>query len=99
MISIRTTSISGDCEQRVDSGPAVFGVQHLDLVPLQDAGEREDVAHVVVHDQHLAAGQLVVQLAELLQLEPLVFGQGAFRNVQDAGELRRAGGRSSAPCG
>ena len=39
------------------SFPAL-GVEHFHVVALQNARQREDVADVVVDDQHLGAGEL-----------------------------------------
>src|SRR4051794_19501560 len=39
--------------ERVDPLATVLGVEHLDAVLLQHTREREDVAHVVVHDKDL----------------------------------------------
>ena len=49
-------------------GAAVFGVDHLQIVLLQDAGQGEDVADVVVHDQHLLAGQGGIAAAEVSRI-------------------------------
>ena len=54
-----------------DAFPAALGVDHLHLAPLEERGQREDVADVVVHDQHRAAGQRRVGAVELLQHPPL----------------------------
>ena len=41
-----------------DAVPAPLGMQHLDVVGLQHAGQRVDVADVVIDDQHLGARQV-----------------------------------------
>ena len=41
-----------------DAVPAPLGMQHLDVVGLQHAGQRIDVADVVIDDQHLGARQV-----------------------------------------
>ena len=52
-----TMSTSGDaCSRLIASRPG-FGRDGHHVVPLQHAGQREDVADVVVDDQHLLAGQ------------------------------------------
>ena len=43
--------------QQLDAGAAVFGVHHFQIVIFQQAGERENIAHVVVHHQHRFADQ------------------------------------------
>ena len=56
--SISTTSTSGcSVSSRIPLG-AVVGVEHGEPVQLQRAGQREDVAHVVVDDEHGGAGEL-----------------------------------------
>ncbi len=90
--------MSGVLQQRVDAGAPVFGVQHLNLMALQDAGQGEDVAHVVVHDEHAATRQFVIHLPEPLQFEPLVLRQRGFGHVQDAGDFgQQAVGRMHLP--
>ena len=75
--------MSGVLLQQLDAVPAVLGVDHLHLVPLQHAGEREDVAHVVVHDQHLPAGERGIGPVELLQHLPLASGRLRLDPVQE----------------
>ena len=52
--------------QHLDSGFAAFGVEHRQLVPLQTAGQRENVSHIVVDDQNLAACQQRVLVPSFL---------------------------------
>ena len=47
--------MSGRCASRRDAVAAVVGVEHLHAVQLERAGQREDVADVVVDDQHRRA--------------------------------------------
>ena len=48
----------GVCSRMRDAVPAALGVEHLDVVALEHAGQRVDVADVVVDDEHLGAGEL-----------------------------------------
>ena len=48
---------------RPDAVAAVLGEQHLHPAALEDARQREDVAHVVVDDQHLLAVEHLVRRA------------------------------------
>jgi hypothetical protein len=43
--------------EHLDALAAVLGVDDADAVALQRAGQREDVADVVVDDEHLAPGE------------------------------------------
>ena len=82
MISISTRSISGVLLQQLDSGAAVFGVHHIQIVILQQAGEREDVANVVVHHQNLFADKRDIGLAQLFQNPALVRREIGFGAMQ-----------------
>ena len=53
MMSIKTSMPGYSASVRWPGG--VLGVYHLHARALQDAGEGEDVAHVVIDDQHLPA--------------------------------------------
>ena len=59
--------MSGVLLQQLDSGAAIFRVNHVQIVILQQAGQSEDVAHIVVHDQNLLAGKRGIGLAQLVQ--------------------------------
>ena len=69
MMSIRATSTAGRLLEDEDAVAAALGVEHLDVVALEHAGQRVDVADVVVDDQDLGAGELG-QLARLGQRRP-----------------------------
>ena len=43
--------------QQIDAPLAIFSVNDSHVVGLEGAGQREDVAHVVIDDQHFASGQ------------------------------------------
>ena len=62
---------------------AVLGVDDLHAVRLEHAGEREDVAHVVVDHQHLLAGEHRVGVVQLLEHLPLLAGQLGLDAVQE----------------
>ncbi len=57
MMSISTMSICGSAATMADGLAAVVGPDDVHAVLFQHGGQREDVAHVVVDDQHLLAGQ------------------------------------------
>ena len=61
MMSISTMSMSGSRLQHVDRVAAVVGRDDHHVVLLEHRGQREDVADVVVDDQHLLAGQQLVR--------------------------------------
>ena len=62
--SISTASIVRRPLERGQRGVAVVGVADLHAVQLQRAGQREDVADVVVDDQHPPARQRLVGVAD-----------------------------------
>ena len=66
-----------------DAVPAALGVDHLHLAPLQEGGQREDVADVVVDDQHRAAGERRIGPVELLEHPPLALGQPGRDPVEE----------------
>ena len=84
MMSISTTRDVVVLLQHLDALPAVLGVQHGQPVLLQHAGEREDVADVVVDDQHLLAA------------EPDARGAGVGRRRTGPPPTRRPAGRCAA---
>ena len=43
--------------ERLEPGLAVFGEEHLHLLSLENAAEREDVAGIVVDDEHRPVDQ------------------------------------------
>ena len=103
MMSTSTDIDVGHASQQLDAGAAAFGVVQLDAVLLERAGQREDVADVVVDDDHLAAGQHRVARAELLQ-RGLALASGRSSDRRDAAssatlvdELWRSSGRSARP--
>ena len=64
-------------------------------MPFQQAGEREDVADVVVHDQHLFAGQGPVRDPQVLQQLLPHLRQLGHRTVQgQRGLVEQAFGRA-----
>ena len=87
MMSISTMSMSGSVCRMLDGVAPGLGRDDHHVAPLQDAGQREDVADVVVDDQHLLAGEHLVGLVELLEHPPLGLGQLVDRRVQEEGGL------------
>ena len=51
----------------LDGAPAVGRADHVHLVVLEQGGEREDVARVVVDHEHLAAAQDFLRAVEPLE--------------------------------
>ena len=82
-MSIRATSIPGMFFKHFDPVPAVFRVEHLHVIPFQQTGQREDIPHIVVDDQHFLAGQNGVLLAELFEHLPLRFRQILFDTMEE----------------
>ena len=67
MMSISTIATSGvDSRVAIASRPGPSG-QNRHSAPFQHAAEREDVAHVVIHDQHLLSHQSVVGTMQPVQ--------------------------------
>ena len=66
-----------------DAVPAAFGVDHLHFAALEERGQREDVADVVVHHQRGAAGQGRIGAVQLLQHPPLRLGQSGRNPVEE----------------
>ena len=99
MMSISTTSTSGVLLQHLDAVAAVLGEEHLHLVALEHAGQREDVAHVVVDDQHLLAGEHRVGLVRSASASAAcVSGRFASHAVQEErGLVEQPLGRLDAP--
>ena len=60
MMSISTTLRSGVFSHDVDGLPAVGRADDIHLVVFEQGGQREDIADIVVDDQHLAAAQDLV---------------------------------------
>ena len=70
--------------------------EHLHLLALQQRGQREDVAQVVVDDQHLAPGQAAVGRVDLFEHAALQFRQRGRASGAGTAPSRRAGARASA---
>ena len=68
--------------QKLDAGAAVLRVDGLQVTVFQDAGQCEDVAQIVVDNQHLAAGQHGIGFADLIQRLLLFDTQDAQRPMQ-----------------
>ena len=80
----------------LDAGSSVLGVDDLQVVLFQHAGQRENIPQIVVHHQHLASGQHVVALRtsparSACALVKLVLGamQQQHRFLQQPFERRR----------
>ena len=67
MMSISTIATSGVDSSMVDGLAAGAGGKHVHSAALENAAEGEDVAHVVVDDQHLLAHQLLVGAMQPIQ--------------------------------
>src|SRR5436309_1309696 len=67
--------------------PAVLGAEDDHLPALQDAGQGEDVAHVVVDDQDLLAGERGVALEGRSGLQAGRVGQAGADPVEEQGRL------------
>ncbi len=57
-------------------------MHHFQIVIFQQAGQRENIAHIVVHHQHLLADQRDVGFAQLFQDAALVRRQIGFGAMQ-----------------
>ena len=73
--------------ERLDPVPAVLGEDDLHAVRLEHGGEREDVAHVVVDDQHLLALEHRLGAVELLEHAPLRLRQPRLDAVEEERRL------------
>ena len=73
----------GGMEQHLDAGAPVLGVDHVQVMLLEHRGQREDVAHIVVHHQHLLAGQRGVVVPERFEQFALRFRQVGLGAVQE----------------
>src|SRR5687767_2565990 len=62
---------------------AVLGVLHVHLVTLEDAGQGNDVADVVVDDQRLLAFERRVAAVQLIEQPLLLWRQRAFHAMQE----------------
>ena len=62
---------------------AVLGVDHVHLVALEQRRQREDVAQVVVDDEHVALRELRIALREPAQHALLALGQVRLDAVQE----------------
>ena len=93
-MSISTTLRSGVLLDQLDRLPAVGGAEHLHLLVLEHRGQREDVARVIVHHQHLAAAQHFVRAVQPLEHLPLRFRQVGDHAVEEQrGFVEQALGR------
>ena len=66
---------------------AVLGERHVHAVLLEHAREREDVAHVVVDDQHVLAGEHRVGVVQPLEHAPLLLGKPRLHAVEEERRL------------
>ena len=83
MMSISTTLRSSVGLQDVDGLPAVRRARDLHAVVLEQRRQREDVARVVVDDQHLAVAQHLVRAVQPLEQLPLRLRQVRHDAVQE----------------
>ncbi len=86
-MSISTRSMSGICCKRLDGLLAVFGVNHLEPMVLQQVGQGERAPHVVIDQQHLAARQHRVRFPQLAEHAFFRLGQVGFHAVQEQSRL------------
>ena len=103
MMSISTTVDVVVLLQHLDALAAVLGVEHLQPVLLQHAGEREDVPDVVVDDEHLLAVEVTARpgayqvLAAVRHASPSC--SAGRRRRRPARHVRAPGdGSSRCPC-
>ena len=81
---VHQNAIDARClEQRLDAGAAVLGVNHLQVMLLQNTGQCKDVADVVVHHQYLLARQRNVVAADGCQNGPLIVGEVGVGAMQE----------------
>ena len=80
----------------VDRLAAVGRADHLHLLVLEQRGQREDVARVVVDDQHLAAAQRLVGAVQALEHLLLRRRQVGDDAVQEQRRSRRAAAPATA---
>ncbi len=85
--------------EQPDRGVAVVRVQHLHSVHLQGARQREDIADVVVHDEHARSDQRVglVEAAGHRRVAQISGQPGEERRVRYVG-LRLTSKRPTRPC-
>ena len=96
MMSISTTSMPRVVGHAVDRLAAVVGPHDVHAVLFQHGGQREDVAHVVVDDQHALAGQRLGRLVDVVDHAALELRQARQAAVQRDQRRRRTA--SGAPC-
>src|SRR5438046_1314289 len=53
------------------------------FVPLERAGEREDVAHIVIYNQHLSAGEHGICLTGLGKQLPFALREISFHTMEE----------------
>ena len=78
---------SGVLLDQLDRLPAVGRADHLHVLVLEQRGQREDVARVVVDDQHLAAAQHLVRAVQPLEHLLLLLRQVGDDAVQEQRRL------------
>jgi hypothetical protein len=86
MMSIRTTLRSA-CSDDLDRLPAIRRAQDVHLLILQDRRQREDVARVVVDDEHPPAAQHLTRAVKPLDHLPLALGKIRDDAVQEQRRL------------
>ena len=82
-MSISTIATFGRRLEQVDRLAAGRRRQHLHAAPLQHAAQREDVARVVVDEQHRLADQILVGAVQPLEHALLFGGQVGDDAVQE----------------
>ena len=78
MISIKHHIDFGMALEELDAGAPVFGVDHFHIVFFKQAGESENIAHVIVHHQDRFADQGGIGLAQVFENAALLGGEVAF---------------------
>ena len=86
-MSISTTLRSGVCSISSIACRPLVARDDLHLVVLEHGGQREDVARVVVDDEHLAVAQHLVRAVQPLEQLLLGFGQIGHDAVQEQRRL------------
>ncbi len=87
MMSISTTLRSGVLLNQIDGLTPVGRAEHLHLLVLEHGRQREDIARVVVDNQHLALPQDVVRPVQPLEHLPLLIGQVSDDAVEEQRRL------------
>src|SRR5687768_8785363 len=67
----------------MDSGPSVLRVKNFDLVVLEDAGEGENIAYVIIHHQYGLVSEYRVRAPDFLKETLLLCAEVGLASVQE----------------